>query len=130
VLTAGVLVLLGLAVASYGVVCGLRIRRQRRTGFRTTGTVVGQERSPDDSAVFSPVITFVDEYGNRRTFTADVNVSWQVHEIGDEVLVTYPPGYPNAPRLSSPAYTVAMVGAPLLFGAAFVAFGVIGLLLG
>jgi hypothetical protein len=120
----------GLGVACVGVVGMRKIRQLRRTGVRRVGTVVRHQRETDDGPLYSPVITFVDEYGAERLFTAYIRISWRIHRIGEEVPVNYPPGRPDAAQLSSFKHDALKVGLPLGFGVMFVVSGLIWILHG
>ncbi|WP_249998246.1 DUF3592 domain-containing protein [Actinoplanes sp. M2I2] len=127
----GVLVLVtGVVLDCVGIVQFWRIGKRRRTSVASVGTVVGHDESHDDGTLYAPVIAFVDEDGAARRFTPALRSSRRMHQVGQEVPVTYPPGRPDAPRLSSLTHNALLAGLPLAFGAVFTVFGLFGLLQG
>ncbi|MET7822787.1 DUF3592 domain-containing protein [Micromonospora zamorensis] len=120
-------ILIGASGACVGVVQAWRIRKLRRTGVASVGTVIGHERTVDDGPLYAPVIAFVDENGRKRQFTVAIRTSGLVHSVGEEVPVIYPPGRPNDPRLASFRHHLVKVGLPLTVGALFTFLGLLGL---
>jgi hypothetical protein len=125
----GVLIVLaGAGVSCVGLVQLVKVRRLRRTGVRSVGTVVSHEETTDDGSLYAPVITFVDEHGSEHRFTSATRTSWRVHRVGRKVPVIYPSGRPDTPRLTSFGHDVLVVGLPLALGALFVFFGLLALI--
>jgi hypothetical protein len=120
----------GVGLCCVGLVQAARIRELRRNGVTVVGTVIAHDMITDDGPMYTPVIAFVDENGVKRQFMVPGRTSWRVHEVGQEVPVSYPAGCPADPRLSSVTHTMWQVGLPLAVGAMFAAFGVLGLLQG
>ncbi|WP_328534421.1 DUF3592 domain-containing protein [Micromonospora zamorensis] len=120
-------ILIGVSLACVGVVQAWGIRKLRRTGVASVGTVIGHERTVDDGPLYAPVIAFVDENGRKRQFTVAIRSSGRVHSVGQEVPVIYPPGRPNDPRLASFRHHLVTVGLPLAVGALFAFLGLFGL---
>ena len=127
ILGAVVALLVGVAMACVAVVQLWRIRRLRHSGVVSAGTVVRHDETFDDGSLYAPVIAFVDEGGAERQFTVAMRTSWRIHRVGQRVQVTYPPGRPEAPRLSSLTHDALAVGLPLAFGALFALVGLFGL---
>jgi hypothetical protein len=126
-LGAVVALLVAVATACVAVVQMRRIRQLRRTGVASVGTVMRHDETSDDGSLYAPVIAFVDEDGAERQFTVATRTSWRIHRVGQRVPVTYPPGRPDAPRLSSLTHDALAVGLPLAFGALFGLVGLFGL---
>ncbi|MGC4804762.1 DUF3592 domain-containing protein [Micromonospora sp. DT233] len=93
---------LGLLVA--GVRQALGLRPLGRSGVRRLGTVVRvrvQRDTEEGAWLYAPVIAFRDEHGTEREFTPELSTRWASHERGEQVTVLYPPGHPEAARLTS-----------------------------
>ncbi|WP_433554465.1 DUF3592 domain-containing protein [Micromonospora zamorensis] len=120
-------IVVGVSLACVALVQAWRIRKLRRMGVASVGTVIGHERTVDDGPLYAPVITFVDEHGRKRQFTVATRTSGRVHRVGEEVPVFYPQGRPHDPRLSSFTQHVLEVGLPLAVGGLFAVLGLLGL---
>lgn len=72
-----------------------------RTARRTMGTVIKMEKRPesgDSGFVYRPVITFRDESGVTQEVESRVGTKPPAYQVGEQVIVSYPPGNPGAAR--------------------------------
>ncbi|WP_328562521.1 DUF3592 domain-containing protein [Streptomyces coelicoflavus] len=92
--------LVGLLLLWLGLHDAARVRRLRRHGVRTTGTVVDNVRVDGHNGPWwAPVIAFVDHYGHRVEFTPPLRGSGMGLATGREVTLVYLPDDPQTARV-------------------------------
>jgi hypothetical protein len=122
----GVLIKLvgGVAVLLAGLAQVRKVPRLRRDRVRAVGRVIGVKPfDTDEGRLYAPVIAFADEHGTGHEFTAEWGTGGPMHDVGEQVPVTYPPGHPEGARLSTKTQNALAIGLPLALGGVFILIG-------
>ncbi|MZE41780.1 DUF3592 domain-containing protein [Streptomyces sp. SID5477] len=92
--------LVGVLLLWVGLHDAARVRRLRRHGIRTTGTVVDNVRvDGHNGPSWAPVVAFVDHHGYRVEFTPSMRGSGMGLATGREVTLVYLPDDPQTARV-------------------------------
>ena len=59
------------------------------------------EKKPGKGAAFHPIVTFSDEAGNEMTFTSHAGSYFYKNQVGKNVKVVYPSGFPESARIKT-----------------------------
>ncbi|MDY7097298.1 MAG: DUF3592 domain-containing protein [Pseudomonadota bacterium] len=91
---------IGLLFAGLGIAFFISDREYETDGIKTTGAVVRVITDSDDgTTTYRPVVTFVDQTGQRHQFTSNAASSWWDYSRGDPIDVVYLPDKPEKARI-------------------------------
>ena len=90
-----ILMLFGLLFFAIGSGLTMRQRSLEKQGIEAQGVVVGlQENYDSDGSTYAPIVQF--RLGNQnREFVSSYSSSPPAYEVGEQVIVVYPPDEPN-----------------------------------
>ncbi|MEU0477209.1 DUF3592 domain-containing protein [Streptomyces olivaceus] len=120
--------LAGVGLLVGGVYDWVRVRRLRRHGIRTTGTVVDNVRvqgSNDSGPTWAPIVAFPDQHGYRVEFTPSLRGVGLGLPTGRQVPVVYLPHNPQAARVLTRRHMTGPVVFLLAMGVLFLGLSVV-----
>jgi hypothetical protein len=123
----GAFILVGVGLLGAGIFQGLEVRAFVRAAQTVPGRVTDLDhRSGSKGGGYVTIFTFADASGQRQTSRTSWASNPPTHQVGDEVVVLYPPGDPEAARIR--AFRTLWFGPTLLggFGLAFSSMGAFG----
>lgn len=93
------LFLVGVGFLGVGIFQWLEVRAFVRVAHTVPGQVMDLESNRGSKGGFVTIFTFADASGQTHTARTAFAQSPATHQVGDEVVVLYPPGDPEAARI-------------------------------
>ena len=91
-----IFMLFGLIFFAVGSGMTVRQRTLEKQGIEASGVVVNlQENYNDDSTTYTPIVQFTTTDGQKVEFVASYSSSPPAYNIGESVIVVYPPHNPT-----------------------------------
>ena len=105
----------------------VRLRsRLRRIGVRSGGVVIrlDSKAGEDGARLYTPVVAFTDERGERREIRSRVSSTRRPFAVGDQVPVVCLPNRPKTARLDTRGERLSSIGIGIGVGLVFIAAAV------